>query len=160
MIRLRLGFALTILAGYAGIAQSAPLYVPEAEVIDRLAPALATHDPVRLSVAFLAMGQYGQAAADIVESTINASGYRHLEAGEIDKAISVFELNIATFPGSASALDALGEAFMAKGDHNAAIRYYRRSLALDPENGNAALKIEQMQGDEQSGHVTVSANRR
>ena len=158
MIRLRLGFALTILAGYAGIAQSAPLYAPEAAVMDGLAPALATHNPVRLSVAFLAMGQYGQPAADIVESTINASGYRHLEAGEIDKAISVFELNIATFPGSANALDSLGEANMAKGDNDTATRYYLRSLALDPENGNAALKIAQIQGDEQSSQVVVSAN--
>jgi tetratricopeptide (TPR) repeat protein len=160
MTRLRLGFALTILAGYAGIAQSAPLNLPAAEVMDQLAPALATHDPVRLSVAFLAMGEYGQPAADIVESTINASGYRHLVAGEITKAISVFELNIATFPDSANALDSLGEANMAKGDNDAAIRYYLRSLALDPENGNAALMIAQMQGDEQPDQVVVSANRR
>ena len=49
---------------------------------------------------------------------------------------------------------------MANGDNDAAIRYYLRSLALDPENGNAALMIAQMQGDEQLDQVVASANRR
>ncbi len=149
MTRLRLGFALTILAGYAGIAQSAPLHSPQVEVLDRLAPALATHDPVRLNTAFIAMGDYGLPAADIVESSINASGYRHLENSDIDTAISVFELNTVTFPDSANAWDSLGEAIMAKGEHEAAIRYYRKSLELDPENSNAALMLERLTGEQQ-----------
>ncbi len=149
MTRLRLGFGLTILAGYAGIAQSAPLHSPQVEVLDRLAPALATHDPVRLNVAFLAMGDYALPAADIVESSINASGYRHLANGDIATAISVFELNTVTFPDSANAWDSLGEALMAKGAHEVAIRYYRKSLELDPENSNAALMIERMPDEQQ-----------
>jgi hypothetical protein len=135
MTRLRLGLALTILAGYAGIAQSAPVYAPEAEVMDRLAPVYATRDPVRLARAYRAMGDYGLPAADIVESSINAMGYRHLEDGEIEKAISIFELNTETFPLSANAWD------------SAAIRYYRRSLELDPDNNNAAIMIERITGE-------------
>jgi tetratricopeptide (TPR) repeat protein len=147
MTRLRLGLALTILAGYAGIAQSAPVYAPEAEVMDRLAPVYATRDPVRLARAYRAMGDYGLPAADIVESSINAMGYRHLEDGEIEKAISIFELNTETFPLSANAWDSLAEAIMSKGDHEAAIRYYRRSLELDPDNNNAAIMIERITGE-------------
>jgi tetratricopeptide (TPR) repeat protein len=146
MTRLRLGFTLTILAGYAGIVQSAPLDAPLADVMGHLAPALATHDPARLSVAYQAMGEYGLPAADIVESSVNASGYRHLENSEFDMAIAVFELNTQTFPDSANAWDSLGEAVMASGEHAAAIRYYRKSLELDPQNSNAALMIEQLQG--------------
>lgn len=144
MTRLRLGFALTILAACAGNVQSAPIYVPEAEVMERLAAVFATRDPARLSMAYRAMGDYGMPAAEIVESSINAMGYRHLQNSEIEAAISVFQLNTDTFPESANAWDSLGEAVMCKGDHETAIRYYRRSLDLDPENSIAAQMIERM----------------
>jgi hypothetical protein len=87
MTRFRLGLALTILTGLAGLAQSAPFYSPEAEVMDRLAPVFATRDAARITAAFRAMGEYGRPAADIVESSINAMGYEHLENGEIEEAI-------------------------------------------------------------------------
>ena len=149
MTRFCLRFALTMLAGYTGIALSAPLHSPQVEVLERLTPALATQDPLRLNLAYLAMGDYGLPAGDIVESSINASGYRHLVNGDIDTAISVFELNTTTFPDSANAWDSLGEALMAKGAHEVAIRYYRKSLELDPENSNAALMIERMPDEQQ-----------
>ena len=154
MTRLRLGFVLTILAACAGNVQSTPIYAPQAEVMERLAPVIATRDPVRLAVAFRAMGDYGMPAADIVESSINAMGYRHLENGEIEAAISVFQLNTDTFPRSANTWDSLGEAIMTKGDHETAIRYYRRSLELDPDNSNAARMIDRMIGEQQLSHAS------
>jgi tetratricopeptide (TPR) repeat protein len=156
MIRLRLGFALTILAACAGNVQSAPINAPQAEVMERLAAVFATRDPVRLAVAFRAMGDYGMPAADIVESSINATGYRHLENCKIEAAISVFQLNTDTFPRSANTWDSLGEAIMNKGDHETAIRYYRRSLELDPDNSNAARMIDRMTGEQQLSHASNS----
>ena len=157
MNRLRLAFALTILACCAGNVQSAPLYAPQAEVIDHLAAAFAAHDPARITYAFRAMGNSAMPAADIVESSVNAMGYRLLENGEIDAAIKVFDLNTETFPLSANAWDSLAEAIMAKGDHETAIRYYRVSLKLDPESGNAVRMIEQMMGDKKL--VSASSNK-
>jgi len=154
VIRLQLGFALTILTACAGNVQSSPIYAPQAEVMDRLAAVFATRDPVRLAVAFRAMGDYGMPAADIVESSINAMGYRHLENSEIKTAISVFQLNTDTFPESANTWDSLGEALMTKGDHEMAIRYYRRSLELDPDNSNAARMIDRMIGEQQLSHTS------
>jgi len=154
MIPLRLGFALTILVCCAGTVQSAPIYAPQAEVIERLGAAFATHDPARLAEAFRAMGDYGKPAADIVELSINAAGYRHLEKLEIEAAISVFRQNARTFPESANAWDSLGEAIMAEGDHKLAIRYYRKSLKLDPDNRNAARMIERMKGELQLSHAS------
>jgi tetratricopeptide (TPR) repeat protein len=136
MNRLRLAFALTALAICAGNAHSAPLYAPQAEVIGHLAAAFATHDPVRITYAFRAMGNSGMPAADIVESSVNAMGYRLLDNGEIDAAIRVFDLNTETFPLSANTWDSLAEAIMTKGDHESAIRYYRVSLKLDPKKGS------------------------
>jgi len=156
MIRLRLGFALTILAACAGHVQSAPLHAPEAEVVGHLAAALATHDPVRVTYAYRAMGDYGRPAADIVESVINVMGYELLENGEIDAAIRVFDLNTETFPLSANTWDSLAEAVMARGDHRSAIRYYRVSLKLDPESNNAAQMIEQLTAEQQNSYANVN----
>ena len=150
MNRLRLAFALTILTSGAGNVQSAPIYAPQAEVIGHLAAAFATHDPARITYAFRAMGNSGMPAADIVESSVNAMGYRLLENGEIDAAIKVFDLNTETFPLSANTWDSLAEAIMTKGDHETAIRYYRASLKLDPESSNAMRMIEQMMSDNKS----------
>jgi len=153
MAHLRPAFVLTFLAVCAVNIHSAPINTPQAEVMDRLAPAFATHDPARITIAFRAMGDYGMPAADIVESSINAMGYRHLENGEIEVAISVFELNTETFPSSANTWDSLAEAIMTKGDHEAAILYYRVSLKLDPDNSNAARMIAQMVGEQQINHA-------
>lgn len=155
MTRFRLGLALTVLTGLAGYLQAAPIYAPEAEVMDRLAPAFATRDPVRIAMAFRAMGEYGRPAAEIVESSINAMGYEHLQNGEIEKAISVFELNTDTFPTSANTWDSLAEAVLATGDQETAIRFYQRSLELDPENSSAIDKIEKILGEQQTDQVSA-----
>ncbi len=155
MTLFRLRLALIILTGLAGYVQAAPIYVPEAEVLDRLAPVFATRDPARITIAFRAMGEYGRPAADIVESSINAMGYKHLQNGEVEEAISVFELNTDTFPTSANTWDSLAEAVLATGDKETAIRFYQRSLELDPENSNAIDKIEQILGEQQTSQASA-----
>lgn len=154
MIQIRLGVALGILAGFAAISQSAPLSAPQAEVMDRLAPAFATHDAARISMAFRAMGDYGLPAADIVEASVNAKGYRQLANDDVEAAIATFELNTSTFPDSANAWDSLAEAVMFKGEHELAIRYYRRSLELEPANHNAARMLERLTGTPQLSHAS------
>lgn len=155
MTRFRTGLALTILIGLAGYVQAAPIHSPEAEVMDRLAPVFATRDPARITMAFRAMGPYGKPAADIVESSVNAMGYEYLQDGEIEKAISVFELNTDTFPMSANTWDSLAEAVLATGDKDTAIRFYQRSLELDPQNNNAIEKIEEILGEQQVSQVNA-----
>ena len=157
MTRLRMGIPVTILLAFmVGNVQSAPNPDPQAEVIERLAPAMATGDPVRLVMAFRAMGNYGLPAADIVESSVNAMGYRRLEKSDVAAAIAIFELNKENFPLSANAWDSLAEAVMASGDRETAIRYYRRSLDLDPANKNASLMIERIVGEQQFSYASDS----
>ena len=151
MIRLRNVFAITMAVAVIGNVVAAPSYYPEAEAVERLAPAFATRDPARLAMAFRAMGEFGAPAARIVEATINATGYRHLENGDIDAAIKVFDLNTDTFPLSSNAWDSLAEAVMLQGDREAALRYFRRALELDAANTNAANMIERLSGSELFG---------
>ncbi|HMA18821.1 MAG TPA: tetratricopeptide repeat protein, partial [Thermoanaerobaculia bacterium] len=48
------------------------------------------------------------------------------------------------FPGSSNVHDSLGEAYLAAGDVDAAIRSYRKSLELDPANENARNVLKQL----------------
>ena len=150
MTRFRLVLALTALFGLVGTAHSAPTQSPEAEAIEHLSAAFATHNPARITYAYRDMGQIAQPAADVVESTVNAMGYELLENGDTNAAIRVFTLNTGSFPTSANAWDSLAEANMAKGDNESAIRCYRVSLKLDPESGNAAQMIEKLMGEQQA----------
>lgn len=154
MIQLRLAFALTILAGCAGNVQSALIDAPQAEVMGHLAAAFATKDPARITFAFRAMGDYGLPAAGIVESSINAMGYRLLENGDIEAAIKVFDLNTGTFPLSANTWDSLAEAVMTNGDCETAILYYRESLKLNPDSGNAARMIERIVSEQRLSYAS------
>ncbi len=106
-------------------------------------------------MAFRAMGEYGRPAAEIVESSINAMGYERLQNGEIEEAISVFELNTYTFPTSANTWDSLAEAVLANGEQETAVRFYQRSLEFDPENSNAIDKIEQIRGEQQTSQLSA-----
>ena len=148
MSRWRSTLVLTLLVGCGGAAYATP--ASEAEVIGRLSAAVATRDPVRISVVYRHMGEYGRPAAGYVETLINSMGYQHLENGNIETATEIFRLNTDTFPDSADAWDSLAEAVMASGDHQMAMRFYRRSLELDPENDNAALMIRKMRPVEQT----------
>ncbi|MCA1792094.1 MAG: tetratricopeptide repeat protein [Thioalkalivibrio sp.] len=81
------------------------------------------------------------------EGTINAMGYDYLRTGDTVLAVAIFKANVAAFPESANSYDSLGEALMVNGDRESAIRNYRRSLELDPNNANARTMLGRLQGD-------------
>lgn len=74
------------------------------------------------------------------ENGLNRLGYEILET-DPRAAIALFELNVETHPDAWNVYDSLGEGFMVAGDREAAIRNYRRSLELNPENENAVEKL-------------------
>jgi tetratricopeptide (TPR) repeat protein len=84
------------------------------------------------------------AAGLLGEMDINLLGYEHLGRGETPLAIAVFRCNVDKHPESANVYDSLGETYMESGEHERAIRMYRRSLELDPGNTNASVIIERM----------------
>jgi hypothetical protein len=79
------------------------------------------------------------------EIYLNRAGYDYIHDGMIDAAIRIFKGMVDKYPSSANAYDSLAEAYMIKGERNLAIRNYRRSLELDPNNDNAVKMIEKMQ---------------
>lgn len=71
------------------------------------------------------------------ESELNLLGYQYLQKGDFETAITIFKLNVETFPKSANVYDSLGEAYMELGDTERSILNYKKSLRLNSGNENA-----------------------
>ena len=67
---------------------------------------------------------------------------RYLGRGETDLSIAVVEFALGSHPESALLYDILAEAHLKSGDTGAAVRYYEKSLALEPLNRNAEQMLE------------------
>jgi tetratricopeptide (TPR) repeat protein len=78
------------------------------------------------------------------EDQINNLGYAYLQKGKSREALEIFKINVDAFPKSANVYDSLGEACMTAGDKKEAVKNYRRSLKLDPENENAEVKLKEL----------------
>ena len=80
---------------------------------------------------------------DISENSINTTGYQLLSSKKLPEAIRIFQLNTELHPDSSNVYDSLGEAYMNNGDKELAIQNYKKSLDLDPKNGNADRDAEE-----------------
>ena len=79
------------------------------------------------------------------ESGLNEMAYSLMARGRLTDAIQLFELNARRFPTSGNVHDSLGEAYLAGGDKARALASYRRALALDPSNENAADVVRRLE---------------
>jgi predicted alpha/beta superfamily hydrolase len=75
------------------------------------------------------------------ELVINALGYRYLQAGDADRAITVFTQNVKRYPGSANVYDSLGEALENKGETEKAAKNYAKAVELGEKSGDPNLPI-------------------
>jgi len=75
---------------------------------------------------------------EVCERIFNEEGYELLKKNREKEAIEVFKLNVALFPDSFNVYDSLGEAYMVAGEKELAIKNYKKSLELNPNNANAA----------------------
>ena len=74
------------------------------------------------------------------EDEITMYGYGFLWADKIDEAFAIFQLIVEQF-GSANSYDSLAEAYLKKGNRDAALANYEKSLAMNPDNFNAEDQI-------------------
>ena len=79
------------------------------------------------------------------EASINAVGYHRLMDEKIDEAIALFSLNVLEYPDSWNAFDSLAEAQLKKGNREDAIKNYKRSLELNPENANGQAVLKELE---------------
>ena len=87
-----------------------------------------------------------------IEGKINTYGYQMISIKQFDAAIGLFMINVELFPKSWNVYDSLAEAYMHKGDHANAVKFYNKSLEINPDNTNAVKMLEKMkQGDKKHG---------
>lgn len=77
----------------------------------------------------------------LIENSMNNSGYFLLSEKKINEAIEVFKLNVKLYPNSWNTYDSLGEAYALAGNKKLAIENYEKSISLNPksETGPPAL---------------------
>lgn len=71
---------------------------------------------------------------DFSESQLNNLGYHYFGKGQMEEALAIFRLNIDAFPEAFNVYDSYGEALLADGSREEAIKNYTRSIQLNPGN--------------------------
>jgi len=82
------------------------------------------------------------------QNELNTLGYYFLRKKKIADAIEIFKLNVEVFPKAANPYDSLGEAYLANGNEALALKNYKRTLELNPQNPNAAGIVRKLEGTE------------
>ena len=81
---------------------------------------------------------------EVRESEINELGYQFMYAKNMEAAASVFAVNMERYPNSFNVYDSYAEAMLYSGKRKQAIKYYKRSLELNPENQNGKDMLARM----------------
>lgn len=92
---------------------------------------------------------------DFSETHLNSLGYTYLQEGDIEKAISVLELNVQAFPNSSNAYDSYGEALMKNNENEKAIANYKKSVELNPGNSNGIEMLKKLGVDTESYLIKI-----
>jgi len=87
-----------------------------------------------------------KAEYNISEDEMNMLGYQFLQMGKTKEAIEVFKLNTEVFPESFNAWDSYAEAYMISGDKENAIKYYKKSIELNPQNTSGIETLKKLEG--------------
>jgi Tfp pilus assembly protein PilF len=80
----------------------------------------------------------------LTENEMNRLGYELLRVKRVKDAIEVFKQNTVDFPNEFNTWDSLAEGYMVNGDKDLAIKYYKKSLELNPNNTNAVQKLKEL----------------
>jgi CubicO group peptidase (beta-lactamase class C family) len=75
---------------------------------------------------------------------IHGIGYVCQQRSEKESALEVFKYSITLFPKNFNLLDSLGEAYLALGDKNNAVKYYKEALEINPELESAIKALEEL----------------
>ncbi len=78
------------------------------------------------------------------EPLLNTVGYELLAKKQPEAAALVLEHNVKLYPKSSNVYDSLAEAYAVEGDVRSAIRFYQKSLAIDPDNANAKAALRKL----------------
>lgn len=76
---------------------------------------------------------------------IQCTGLSADARGNFKAAIEISKLNVEMYPQSTNVYDSLGVAYKNDGQKELAIKYYKKSLELNPENYNAKEMLKSLE---------------
>ncbi|MEO7983260.1 MAG: serine hydrolase [Bacteroidota bacterium] len=80
----------------------------------------------------------------LTEDEMNVLAYQLMRNNMDEKATEVFKTNLELFPGSWNSYDSYGEILLKTGKKEEAIKMYRRSMELNPNNDNGKKVLEKL----------------
>ncbi|MBA6365120.1 serine hydrolase, partial [Colwellia sp. BRX8-8] len=82
---------------------------------------------------------------EFAEHHLNNMGYQLLEINKVVEAIEIMKLNTIEHPESGNAYDSLGEAYLVNDQKAQALKSYKKSLELEPDNKHAVTVIKEIE---------------
>ncbi|WP_271405033.1 tetratricopeptide repeat protein [Tenacibaculum soleae] len=80
----------------------------------------------------------------IREHTLNGLGYQYLRDNQHEKALAIFKINTELYPNSSNTYDSTGDAYLKTKDTLKAIEFYKKALAINPENNSAKRTLKRL----------------
>ena len=93
---------------------------------------------------YIAIKQNDSLNPTIREYNLNSIGYQYLRRNQFKEAIAIFEINIALYPKSSNTYDSAGDGYLKSTDTLKAIEFYKKALAINPENKGAKRNLKKL----------------
>lgn len=93
---------------------------------------------------YLAIQKKDSLDRTIRERNLNRLGYYYMGENRMDDAKAIFRINIALYPNSSNTYDSMGDAYRREKDTVKAIEFYKKALAINPENRGSKRNIERL----------------
>jgi len=81
---------------------------------------------------------------NVSERRLNTLAYRFLRNEEYEEAKELFKINMALYPNSSNVYDSMGDLYFSKKDTVNAIIYYKKALAINPENRSSKARLSRL----------------
>jgi tetratricopeptide (TPR) repeat protein len=81
---------------------------------------------------------------NVSERRLNTLAYRFLRKEEYDEAKELFKINMALYPNSSNVYDSMSDLYFSKKDTVNAIIYYKKALAINPENRSSKARLNRL----------------
>lgn len=79
------------------------------------------------------------------EIEMNRLGYQLINQNNLKGAIEIFKMNVELYPEAWNVYDSLGEGYMLLGEKELAIKYYKKSLEINPDNVNGVEMLKRLE---------------
>lgn len=81
---------------------------------------------------------------NVSERRLNTLAYRFLRNEEYDEAKELFKINMALYLNSSNVYDSMGDLYFSKKDTVNSIIYYKKALAINPENRSSKARLSRL----------------